>query len=158
MPRLRPIYTVRFCRMQPPYDIRLRHFLGHNCRKNFKHVYKSYNFFRAGKCAVRRLHATKSYRVLNWPLRSPKYRGCLTKALWSCSIIKPMFESIQGKHFASAEVKVWLRYPRSLYFLHCYFILFVIFLGSSFFQGFYAVYFSVYSSHSSPAHGIYFAG
>ena len=28
------IYMVRFCRMQPPYDMPLRHILGHDCRKN----------------------------------------------------------------------------------------------------------------------------
>ena len=42
---LRPIYTVRFCRMQPPYDT-FTTLLGHDCRKVLKHVFKSYNFFR----------------------------------------------------------------------------------------------------------------
>ena len=46
--------------------ISLRHaydILGHNCRKVLKHVLKSYDFFSCRKRVVRRLHATKSYRV-----------------------------------------------------------------------------------------------
>ena len=42
---LRPSYTARFCRMQPPYHT-LTHFLGHDFRKVLKHVLKSYGFFR----------------------------------------------------------------------------------------------------------------
>ena len=30
-----------------------------NCRKIFKHVYKSYNFFRAGKCASKEVACDK---------------------------------------------------------------------------------------------------
>ena len=64
--RIRPIYTVRFCRMQPPYytlTTRFRPRLSYG----FKHVLKSYDFFSCRKRVVRRLHATKSYRV-NRPL------------------------------------------------------------------------------------------
>ena len=39
-PLLRPIYTVRFCRIQPLYDT-LTTPLGHDCRKVLKHVLKS---------------------------------------------------------------------------------------------------------------------
>ena len=64
---LRPIYTVQFCRMQPPYDTlttRLRH--KKRCRI-WKHVLKPYDSRVVAWSVVRRSHATKSYRV-NRPL------------------------------------------------------------------------------------------
>ena len=42
---------------------RLRHILGHDCRKVLKHVLKSYDFFSCRKRVVRRMRATKSHRV-----------------------------------------------------------------------------------------------
>ena len=62
--RIRPIYTVRFCRMRPPYytlTTRFRPRLSYG----FKHVLKSYDFISCRN--IRRLHTTKSYRV-NRPL------------------------------------------------------------------------------------------
>ena len=46
---LRPIYTMCFCRMQPPYDTLIQHILGHDCRKVLEHVLKSYDFFSCRK-------------------------------------------------------------------------------------------------------------
>ena len=46
------------------FTTRLLHFLGHDFRKVLlKHVLKSYGFFSCRKRVVRKLHATKSYRV-----------------------------------------------------------------------------------------------
>ena len=74
------IYTLRFCRMEPPY-VRITYtraydtFLGHDYREVSKHVFKSYELVSCHKCVVRRLHTTESYGV-NW-----SYGRCYS---WEC--------------------------------------------------------------------------
>ena len=63
---LRPIYTVRFCRMQPLYNS-LTTLFRPRLSQGFKTCFKILQLFLCRKCVIRRLHATKSHRV-NRPL------------------------------------------------------------------------------------------